>query len=208
MAGVRGPLMSFDASGKLADSIVFSKWKGRNYVRQLVTPHNPRSASQTGMRAMFAFLANLWASIAAGDQSSWDELAEDGNFSPFNAYMKENQANWRDFGSPTEATPATGTGTAASLGTEAATVSGRNIILSGTNAAGTGNWGVAIFRELTTGFTLDWSNCIAVVALGDTGVLQYTDGPLVPDQYFYNFKNFTDDGVFGADETEVNATVT
>lgn len=200
--------MSFDASGKIANTIVFSKWKGRNYVRQLVTPLNPRSASQTGMRAMFAFLANLWASIAAGDQASWEELADDGNFSPFNAYMKANQANWRDYGAPSEATPATGVGTPADLGSEAANASGRNIILTGTNAAGTDNWGIAIFRSPTAIFTLDWSNCIAVVALGNTDALQYTDGPLTPGTYYYNFKNFTDDGLWGADETEVDATVT
>lgn len=207
MAGVSGPLMSFDASGKLANTIVFSKWKGRNYVRQLVTPHNPKSGSQTGMRAMFGFLAGLWASIATGDQSSWDAAAEDGNYSPFNAYMRANQAGWRNFTPPTEALPPAGVGTPAGLTLETATLSGRNIILSGTNAVGGDNWGIAIFRSLTTGPTLDWSNCIAVVPLGDTGVLQYTDGPLLPDQYFYNFKNFTDDGVFGPDETEVTATV-
>lgn len=188
MAGVRGPLMSFDASGKVANSIVFSKWKGRNYVRQLVTPHNPKSGSQTGMRSMFGFLATLWASIAAGDQATWDELAETGNYSPFNAYMKANQADWRNFGSPTEATPAAAAGTPAALGTEAANASGRNIILTGTNAAGGDNWGIAIFRDPSMGFTLDWSNCIAVVPIGDTDALQYTDGPLAPGGYYYNFK--------------------
>jgi len=46
MAKVTSPLMSIDASGSIASTIVFSKWKGRNYVRQLVVPANPRSAGQ------------------------------------------------------------------------------------------------------------------------------------------------------------------
>ena len=46
MAKVSGPLMSMDASGKFGGAIVFSKWKGRNVVRQLVVPANPNSAGQ------------------------------------------------------------------------------------------------------------------------------------------------------------------
>ncbi len=46
MAKVTGPLMSMDASGKFAGALVFTKWKGRPVVRQLVTPANPQSALQ------------------------------------------------------------------------------------------------------------------------------------------------------------------
>jgi hypothetical protein len=50
MAKVSGPLMSMDASGKFGGTLVFSKWKGRNVVRQLVIPSNPNSAGQTDAR--------------------------------------------------------------------------------------------------------------------------------------------------------------
>lgn len=50
MAKVSGPLMSMDASGKFGGAIVFSKWKGRNVVRQLVVPANPNSAGQESAR--------------------------------------------------------------------------------------------------------------------------------------------------------------
>jgi hypothetical protein len=46
MAKVSGPLMSMDARGKFGGTIVFSGWKGRPTVRQLVTPSNPQSANQ------------------------------------------------------------------------------------------------------------------------------------------------------------------
>jgi len=42
--------MSMDASGAYAGSLVFGKWKGRNTVRQLVTPANPQSAGQQTSR--------------------------------------------------------------------------------------------------------------------------------------------------------------
>lgn len=46
MAKLTGPLFSMDASGAFADAIVFSKWKGRNTARRLVTPSNPRTSGQ------------------------------------------------------------------------------------------------------------------------------------------------------------------
>ena len=44
--------MSMSASGKLADSIVFSIWKGVAYVRQFVIPSNPQSAGQGDQRVI------------------------------------------------------------------------------------------------------------------------------------------------------------
>jgi hypothetical protein len=42
--------MSMDASGKFGGAIVFGRWKGRNTVRQLVTPANPMTANQVDAR--------------------------------------------------------------------------------------------------------------------------------------------------------------
>lgn len=50
MAKVSGPLMSMDARGKFGNAIVFSGWKGRPTVRQLVTPSNPQSQIQQDAR--------------------------------------------------------------------------------------------------------------------------------------------------------------
>lgn len=50
MAKVTGPLQSFSASGKIANSIVFAAWKGVNYVRQYVIPANPQSEAQGDQR--------------------------------------------------------------------------------------------------------------------------------------------------------------
>lgn len=46
MAKINGPLFSMDASGKFGKALVFTKWKGRNVVRQLITPSNPKSTMQ------------------------------------------------------------------------------------------------------------------------------------------------------------------
>lgn len=65
MAKVTGPLMSLDASGTVANTVVFSKWKGRNYVRQRVVPSNPHSADQEAARNMVRVSgeSQRWANI-------------------------------------------------------------------------------------------------------------------------------------------------
>lgn len=50
MAKLTGPLMSFGASGKLADTLVFFSWKGISSVRQWIVPANPKSADQGDIR--------------------------------------------------------------------------------------------------------------------------------------------------------------
>lgn len=50
MAKVSGPLFSMEASGSYGGAIVFAKWKGRQYSRQLVIPANPNSADQETVR--------------------------------------------------------------------------------------------------------------------------------------------------------------
>lgn len=57
MAKVTGPLMSLDASGSVASTITFSKWKGRNYVRQRVVPSNPSTAGQIAVRLILGDIA-------------------------------------------------------------------------------------------------------------------------------------------------------
>ena len=46
MVRVYGPAMSLDASGTLAETITFTKWKGRNVLRQRVIPTNPKTGPQ------------------------------------------------------------------------------------------------------------------------------------------------------------------
>lgn len=50
MAKVQGPLLSLEASGKIADAIVFFPWKGRHVVREWLKPTNPQSADQGDQR--------------------------------------------------------------------------------------------------------------------------------------------------------------
>jgi len=52
MAKVNAPLFSFNASGKLANSLVYFAWKGLDVVRSYIVPSNPKTAAQVTQRGI------------------------------------------------------------------------------------------------------------------------------------------------------------
>lgn len=63
MAKVTGPLFSIDASGKVADALVYFPWKGRKVVRQWLKPTNPRDVNQKIQRQILAGMGRSLAII-------------------------------------------------------------------------------------------------------------------------------------------------
>ncbi len=209
MVKLQGPCLSLEASGQLGGAIVFSKWKGRPYARALVKPANPKSGGQVGVRAMFKFLSQNWAALSSGLKASWETRADQTVISPFNAYMSLNQERWRNFLGPTQQDPALENLTNDVITNEAALAGERQITVSGDVAnVETNNWGVVIFRSLSAIFTTTWDKAIAIIFVESGISFLFVDSPLVPDTYYYNFRPFTAAGDLGAEETEVNATVT
>ena len=208
MVKLAGPLFSLEASGQLGDALVFSKWKGRPYAREKVTPANPRSGGQVGVRSMLKFLSQFWASLDTATQGDWAARAEDMVVSPFNAYVSYNQRRWRNFLYPSQLDPADETGVAPSAPVVTGTAGVRQASLSIADGATPPDWGWAIFRSLTTGFTPTWTNCIAVVdATGGTPVT-YIDTPLDADTYYYKVIGFHTTGKGGTTSAEEDVVIT
>lgn len=93
MARVVGPLMSLGASATLGDTLVFSQWKGRAYVRLRVDPYNPKSNYQTGIRNTMAkgvmyFTKGTY--VAAAQKTWWNTYGESQKpaVSGFNRFTK------------------------------------------------------------------------------------------------------------------------
>lgn len=80
------------ASGKVKDT-VFSKWKGRNYIRARVTPANPKSAAQTLVRESLARCVSMWQSFNATSKAAWDLYAIPFSLSGYNTFVKANRAD-------------------------------------------------------------------------------------------------------------------
>lgn len=188
--------------------MVFSKWKGRPYVRALVTPANPKSGGQVGMRSMLKWLSQEWSGLSAGDQATWLTRAGQAIVSPFNSYVGYNQFRWRDFLAPTSTDPEATGDTAAVIGSPSAAAGVRSITVTCPITTANDGWGVLLFRSTTTSFSTAFDNLIAVGAVDGTNDIVFVDSPLVPDTYYYNLREFTFDGQLGAEDGEINATVT
>lgn len=207
MVKVQAPALSLEASGSIGGALVFSKWKGRPYVRSLVKPANPRSGGQVGMRSMFSFLAKEWDGLGATPQATWEDRADQMIVSPFNAFMSYNQFRWRDFLAPSDTDPAATDDTHCVTGVLAAVAGVRSITVTQPITTENQGWGIAFFRGLTTGFDSAFDNLVGVRALSGTDDVVLVDSPLDPDEYFYVCRAITLDGQLDTEGSEVNATV-
>lgn len=72
MARTDSPLFSLDASGTVGDAVVYSKWKGINYVRERIIPYNPKSAGQVEQRNRVVFAVDNWQSLTAQNRTDWE----------------------------------------------------------------------------------------------------------------------------------------
>ncbi len=91
MARLTGPLLSLDASGSIFGTVVYSKWKGLNYARLSVTPYNPKSSAQVGIRETIS-MGNMYFTkgdyVSAAAKTWWNTYAEGTNMSGINRFMK------------------------------------------------------------------------------------------------------------------------
>lgn len=91
MAKLTGPLFSLDARKSIAGTIVYSAWKGVNYARLSVTPYNPKSDYQTGIRETLTWGVLYFTKgdyVEAAEKTWWETYAEGTNMSGFNRFMK------------------------------------------------------------------------------------------------------------------------
>ena len=90
MAKTTGPLLSLDASGTIADTLTFSRWRGIGYARQRVIPANPQSAAQTLTRSAFKWTSDTYRSAPSLLREPWEAFAAGQPFVSRNAYMGQN----------------------------------------------------------------------------------------------------------------------
>lgn len=203
MARVKGPLMSMDASGSLGGVIVFSKNKGRKYVRELVIPSNPQSDLQTGMRSMMKFVTQIYASLSALIKTHWTDAGLADNINGLPAMVRSNQGRARiNLGALQDPTLAPGAVEAAPTAV-VATAQTKGVGLTWVDSAGADDWCTLVYSNLATGFTPAIGDLIAILP---AGVQTYTDTGLdtgVP--WFYRLRGCEVGGTLGTLAAEVTA---
>ena len=69
---IKWGMMMTDGRGKLGGQVA-SKNRSGAYVRTKVTPVNPQSLSQSGVRANFSAVSALWRGLTDNNRASWNE---------------------------------------------------------------------------------------------------------------------------------------
>jgi len=95
VAKVTAPLLSFGASGQIAQTQVYAKWKGRPYVRRQVIPSNPQTAEQNLTRNTFTWLQAVFKLAPSLFTAPWDAYAQGKVMTGRNAFTKQNLPNLR-----------------------------------------------------------------------------------------------------------------
>lgn len=90
MAKVRGPLLSFGASGQIGKAAVFGSWRGIAYAREYTTPANPQTVEQTLTRNVFSFIQSVWKQAPALFQAPWTLYAQGKPLTNRNVFSKFN----------------------------------------------------------------------------------------------------------------------
>jgi len=205
MATVKAPLFGLDASGSLGDAIVFSKWRGRNYVRRHSIPSNPRSPLQVGMRSVFGYITKNFGALTQPQKDAWDALAAPDNITQLNAQVRDAQGRarrnegWR-------LGPAETPGSTPDAPTSPTAVSrNRSIDLSWTRPVGTqGDYTSAIYMFTADTISGVIGELVGVVAVATTAltILNLLNGT----EYWFEILEMNTDGEFGALSASINAT--
>ena len=95
MAKVTAPLLSFSASGAIAKTQVYSRWRGIPYVRQHVIPSNPQTADQSKTRNVFSWVNGVFKLMSTDAQAPWVGYSKGKPLTSRNACLKFNVAALR-----------------------------------------------------------------------------------------------------------------
>lgn len=88
------PLVS-DVSGSVGDT-TFSKWKGQSYIRERVTPSNPKTAAQTAQRDAMKETVAFWQSLSDDVQALFNAGVSGQPMSGYNSFVQLNATNIKD----------------------------------------------------------------------------------------------------------------
>lgn len=95
MGKTTAPLLSFDAEGQIAKTLVYASWKGRSYARRYVIPANPNSAEQQLTRNTFRWLTALFKYYPGASLDAWQAYADSNRITDRNAFIKLNNGPLR-----------------------------------------------------------------------------------------------------------------
>lgn len=90
MAKTTAPLLSFEARGSIAETVVYSRRQGTRYAKRRFSPADPKSPSQLELRSIFSYLQHLFHAAPPDVQTPWQLYAKTRKLSAHNVYLAQN----------------------------------------------------------------------------------------------------------------------
>jgi hypothetical protein len=160
MVRTRAALISLNAYGTLAKTLVHSSCRGTPYTKRHVIPHDPKTLAQLSARHYMAWLTRAWAAIPAASKATWNAHPGITTLTNYHCFLAYNARRWAEYKGPSQAYPATDAPPHGDYGSISIAPGVRQIAFtfSGTPAAKT--WRTVIFRGDATGFARHQNNAI------------------------------------------------
>lgn len=96
MARLTAPLLSFEGSGQIAKTQVYSTWKGIPYARRYTIPADPKTTEQVKTRTVFSWLNFVWRTAPADFKAPWQSAVQGRPLIDRNLWLKQNNGFLRD----------------------------------------------------------------------------------------------------------------
>lgn len=204
MVKLQGPLHAALASGTIARSVTFGRYRQRPWARRRASPPARPSALQASHRAMVRFLRTQWPKLPADARATWSDHYLARQLTPYHAYQSENLHRWRNFKPPSIYYPAPENDLFPfSLVSKAQTGPGYADCVISTFLVRDA-WGIVLFHHPETTFEPSLGTVAAVYPHPPYGYKAYTDSQLQRGLWYWQSRAFTFGGFFASSYGTVN----
>lgn len=195
MIKLYGPAISQDATGKLADALIFSKSKKRAYAKAHANPAQPRTPKQLSVRTMTTWLNNWWRTLTTAQQATWQDRAESYHLPRYHAFHKANKLRWTNYLAPSNVDPPTSTPTIPSLPSDGFTAGVKCAIARIRYGGPPTTEAFIIFRVTGPADPPTQQNAIHILTAPPPGIwVTWRDTPLATGTYWYWVRSISADG--------------
>jgi len=208
MVRLVGPLFSREASGPLAGILDFVRTAQGTNARVIRPANDPASAPQISSRAMLAGLQRDWKNLTAADHAAWEPLAAAAHIAPYHAYLAFNLRRWREYRAPQQQPGPEQASTAGGL-LQGVTGFPSAVRFRYRPLATLGNgWGLTLHHEPGAACTASHDNLITTITWHTLVITNWYHHALAPGLHSYRTRRFTTSGLYAAQSTLMQATVT
>lgn len=194
MVKLKGPAVSTDALGTIADVLTFQKGKRGTIAKKHAKPKQPNSAAQIGVQANVKWLAQQWSTLTAAEMATWFKRAQLMNVANYHAYLSANSKRYHNFLMPAKEDPATEVGGFGNMAHCYVQKFDGNIRYSAKSRSPPVNWGYILCRSQVSAFTPGPENTIALFLKTPATFDRYWDFGLPNGTYYYRCAGFDDTG--------------